>query len=281
MDSSNISSQTSKKHNKKTTSKNKRKAPMRNPLRKVPSYILWSSLAIIVVVYIIFFYKTFVGPYSFRWKALYGDVTYPAGDVRGIDISHHQGEVNWEKLKESRIQGAPVSFVFVKATEGSTLWDENFNQNFFNAKKNNIIRGAYHYFSPYSSASNQAKFFCKMVQLEEKDLPPVLDIEEKGTMTKKQLQKEALTWLRIVEKHYGVTPILYTGYKFKMDNLNSSDFDRYPYWIAHYYVDSLEYKGAWMFWQHTDAGKIDGVRENIDLNIFNGDYQDLMDMTIK
>lgn len=270
-----------KKKTAKRKSTRKKKGTRRNPFRRVPSYVLWTTLVFIIVIYIAFFYKTFVGPYSFRWKALYGKVIYPEGKIRGLDISHYQGEIDWNKLRNAQIQGAPISFIFVKATEGTSLWDENFNQNFHNAKKNDIIRGAYHYFSPSTSAKKQAKFYCKMVQLEDKDLPPVLDVEEIGNYTPQQLQREVLMWMNIVEKHYGVTPILYTGYKFRTSYLNTPDFDRYPYWIAHYYVDSLEYNGTWHFWQHTDVGKVDGIKGNVDINVFKGDYQDLIDLTIK
>ena len=266
---------------KRKTTRRKKKGTRRNLFRRVPSYVLWTALGIVIVAYIAFFYHTFVGPYSFRWKALYGHVTYPDGKVRGLDISHYQGDINWNKLRNAQIQGAPVSFVFIKATEGTSIWDENFNQNFHNAKKNDIVRGAYHYFSPSSSGKAQAKFFCKMVQLEEHDLPPVLDVEETGNYSTAELQREVLNWMNYVEKHYNVTPILYTGYKFRTSYLNTPDFDRYPYWIAHYYVDSLEYKGEWAFWQHTDVGKIDGIKGDVDINVFKGDYQDLMDMTIK
>lgn len=269
---------------KKTTkrkSTKKKKGTRRNPFRRVPSYVLWTALAFIVVVYITFFYKTFVGPYSFRWKAIFSNVTYPEGNVRGLDVSHYQGEIDWNKLRNAQIQGAPVSFIFVKATEGTNLWDENFNQNFHNAKKNDIVRGAYHYFSPSSSGKEQARFYCKMVQLDENDLPPVLDVEELGNNSPAHLRQEVLNWMNAVEKHYGVTPILYTGYKFRTSYLNTPEFDRYPYWIAHYYVDSLAYKGEWAFWQHTDVGKVDGIKGNVDINVFKGDYQDLMDLTIK
>lgn len=270
-----------KRKTTKRKSNKRKKGTRRSFFRRVPSYILWSALGLIVVIYITFFYKTFVGPYSFRWKALYGNVTYPKGHVRGLDISHYQGEIDWDKLRNADIQGSPVSFVFVKATQGTDIWDENFNQNFHNARKNDIVRGAYHYFSPFTSGKAQAKYFCKMVQLEEKDLPPVLDVEELGDNTPAQLQREVLNWMNIVEKHYGITPILYTGYKFRTTYLNTSEFDKYPYWIAHYYVDSLEYTGEWAFWQHTDVGKVDGISGNVDINVFKGDYQDLMDMTIK
>ena len=89
-----------------------------------------------------------------------------------------------------------------------------------------------------------------------------------------------LTWLDIVEKHYQVKPIIYTYYKFKMKYLNDSIFDQYPYWIAHYYVDSVEYQGRWKFWQHTDVGKLPGIKGHVDFDIYNGSYYDLRQMTI-
>ena len=142
---------------KRTPRKRKRNAS-HNPFRRLPSYILWGALAFLGLIYIFFFYKTFVGPYSFRWKALYGDVKYPKGLVRGLDISHYQGDIDWDKLRNAQIQNAPLSFIFIKATEGTDLWDDNFNRNFHEARKNDITRGAYHYYSPKSSAKKQAEF---------------------------------------------------------------------------------------------------------------------------
>ena len=263
-----------------SSSRRKRKKTSSNPFRRMPAYILWGLLIAVVVIYIIFFYRTFVNPYSFRWKALYGTVKYPDGKVRGIDISHYQDEINWDKLRNAQLQGTPVNFIFVKATEGTNVLDENFNQNFHHARRNEIIRGAYHFFSTKSPARQQAKYFCKMVQLEDEDLPPVLDVENIGDYSKEKLQSEVKTWMQIVEKHYGVTPILYTSYKFKTSYLTSPDLDRYPCWIAHYYIDSLAYKGEWKFWQHTDAGKVDGIKGYVDVNLFNGTYEDLVNLTI-
>lgn len=254
----------------------------RNPLRRIPSYVLWTLLAVVVLAYCVVFYRSFVRPYSFRWKALYGTTVYPDGKVRGIDISHYQDNIDWDKLRNALINDTPIRFMFVKATEGTDIIDENFNQNFYNARKNGIIRGAYHFFSLKSDAKKQARLFCKIVQLENNDLPPVLDVELRPTdgYSVKKLQREVLTWLNIVEKHYGVTPILYTNYSFKMSYLNTPEFDKYPYWIAHYYEQELKYKGKWAFWQHTDAGHVDGIKGYVDVNLFNGNYQNLMDMTI-
>ena len=114
------------------------------------------------------------------------------------------------------------------------------------------------------------------MKLEEGDLPPVLDVEHKpADMSIEDFQTEILTWLHIVEDKYHVKPIIYTYYKFKENYLSDSRFDSYPYWIAHYYVDKMEYKGEWKFWQHTDAGKLPGIDGYVDLNIYNGSYYDL------
>lgn len=227
-------------------------------------------------------YVYVVSPYTSKWQALYGNENYPEGfSIHGIDISHHQGEINWKKLRNAEVKGEPICFVFIKATEGKSLLDENFNDNFYQAQEYGFLRGAYHYFKPHISATDQAHYFLKQVHLESGDLPPVLDIEERGTLTIPQLRKAALTWLKKVEKQYGVPPIIYTNYKFKRDYLNTKDFDRYPYWIAHYYVSTLSYKGAWRFWQHTDCGRLDGIKNKVDLNIYNGSMYDLKHLCIE
>ncbi len=251
-------------------------------LRSFPSWSIWLGGLLIVAAYVCFFYYTFVGPFSFRWRAIYGEPIFPEGyEVRGIDISHYQERVNWEKLRNASMGDAPVSFVFIKATEGEKLFDDNFNRNFANAKRNDIIRGAYHFFVPGISPRKQADFYLSIAQLEPGDLPPVLDIEKKGDLTPERLRRDVKTWLDIVEKEYGVKPILYTGYKFKVDYLNTPEFDAYPYWIAHYYVEKLAYKGKWTFWQHTDCGKVSGIKGFVDCNIFNGTYKELQELLLQ
>lgn len=227
-----------------------------------------------LLCYLVYIYL--VAPYTSRWQALYGTEVYPEGySIRGIDISHHQGTIDWQKLSRATIGDEPVGFAFIKATEGGDHLDENFNDNFYQAREYGIIRGAYHYYKPGVSPVKQADYFLKQAHLEEGDLPPVLDIEERGDLTVEELRRDALKWLRRVEKHYGVPPIIYTNYKFKVEYLNTRDFERYPYWIAHYYVKTLTYKGPWKFWQHTDCGRLDGIREKVDLNIYNGSMYDL------
>lgn len=265
----------------KASSKSSKKRYRRFFFPTWPSWTLWTGALLMALLYVGGFYYFFVGPSSFRWKAMYGEADYPEGfKVHGIDVSHYQENIDWERLRNANIKSFPVSFVFIKATEGVSLIDENFNQNFYEARRNGIVRGAYHFFVPECDAARQARFFLKQVHLEPGDLPPVLDVEKKGELTTPQLQKAVKRWLDIVERQCGVKPILYTGYKFKLDYLNTPDFDEYPYWIAHYYVEKLSYKGDWKFWQHTDCGRVDGIRGYVDCNIFSGSMEELMNLTI-
>ena len=249
---------------------------------KLPSWTWWFGGFLIVIAYIAAFYYFFISPYSFRWRAIYGDADYPEGyEIHGIDISHYQGRINWKDLQEATIQDHPVRFVIMKGTEGSSRIDKTFLDNFYNAREHGFIRGVYHFWSNKSTPREQAQFFLKNVKLLEGDLPPVLDVEHKPkNVSVEDFQRDVLTWLHIVEDKYHVKPIIYTYYKFKTEYLDAPVFDDYPYWIAHYYVDKVEYSGPWKFWQHTDAGKLPGIKGNVDLDIYNGSYYDLQKLTI-
>lgn len=244
-----------------------------------------SVLVVAVVLFIAFygyvFFNYIVSPFTSRWRALYGDVNFPSGySIHGIDVSHHQGTIDWERLAEAQINDEPIVFVMIKATEGKSLLDENFNENFYQARQYGMIRGAYHFFSPTVSGKKQAQYYLHQVHLDDGDLPPILDIEEKGMLSVAELQKQALEWLHLVEERYEVPPIIYTGLKFKESYLSTPEFERYPFWIAHYYVKEVGYKGEWRFWQHTDLGHVAGIRGPVDLNIYNGSMYDLRHFTI-
>lgn len=242
----------------------------------VPTPFVWGLVFAVLLVFGLYL----MGPYIRRWQARNGPVFFPVGIVRGIDVSHYQEEIDWDEVATSRLNGEPVSFAFIKATEGKTILDEYFVYNFSSARKHGIIRGAYHVLSTKSTPQEQAEFFCNVVRLKEKDLYPVLDVEQLGRWSPRQMREAVLDWMNIVEKHYGVTPILYTSYSFKKDYLNGPEFDRYPYWIAHYYVKELKYSGQWKFWQHTDVGSIGGIKSKVDIDVFNGTFSDLLCLTM-
>ena len=272
---------TPKSHHSKT----KRGATRRGAHRwhhRMPRWTFWVGGLVVTVLYCWAFYYFFVGPTGFRWRALYGESRYPKGfEIHGIDISHYQGDIDWDKLQGGMISGCPLRFVIIKSTEGASRMDENFKSNFHNALEYGFIRGAYHFWSNKSSARQQAYYCLEKVKLEEGDLPPVLDIEHAPKdKSIEEFQRDILTWLHIVEDRYHVKPILYTYYKFKEKYLSAPVFDDYPYWIAHYYVDKVEYKGPWKFWQHTDVGRLPGIKGYVDFNIYNGSFYDMKKLTI-
>ena len=251
-------------------------------LQRYPRWAWWIGGTAVIVLYVFLFYHFFVGPTGFRWRALYGDAEYPEGyEIHGIDISHYQGKIDWEQLKNAMIKGCPVRFVIIKSTEGSSRLDENFRENFNQARDFGFIRGVYHFWSNKSTAREQAYYFLDQVHLTDGDLPPVLDIEHKpADKSVEDFQRDVLTWLHIVEDKYHAKPIIYTYYKFKEQYLSAPVFDDYPYWIAHYYVDRVQYKGKWKFWQHTDVGKLPGIKGHVDFNIYNGSYYELKQLCI-
>ena len=245
----------------------------------------WLLTALGAVVLIAFFYYFFIRPYSYRWKPCYGfkgyGVCLPVNyKIHGIDVSHHQGEIDWEAVKATDKQEYPIRFVFMKATEGGDHKDRLFADNFRQAREVGLVRGAYHFYNPNTDPIRQADFFISQVKLETGDLVPVLDIERKPR-SKAQLQADLVKFLNRLEQHYGVKPIIYTSYKYRLHYLDTPELSSYPLWIAHYYVDALSYDGPWQFWQHTDYGTVPGIEENVDLNVFNGSWNDLQRYTLK
>ena len=258
--------------------------PKKKANKEMPAWCRRLLAVLVVVIFVFGFYCFFIRPYAYRWKPCYGmkgyGVCMPVGyQMHGIDVSHYQGDINWKRLEQTRQGKFPVQFIFMKATEGGDFSDDKFVANFDSAKAHGFVRGAYHFYNPKTDANKQADFFIRSVKLEPGDLPPVLDIEKKSKDVKK-LQQDLKIWLRKIENHYGVKPIIYASYRFKTKYLNDSIFDTYPYWIAHYYVDSVRYRGEWKFWQHTDVGTLPGIDEKVDLNVFNGTSADLQKMLI-
>lgn len=198
--------------------------------------------------------------------------------VHGIDVSRYQGDIDWnniETMNKNKKNKVKISFAFIKATEGRTVIDPNFKSNWEKIEKTNIIRGAYHYFIPTRNAAEQAENFIANVKLKKGDLPPVLDVEQLGNQGDAKLRENVKIWLDIVEKHYGVKPIIYSSIGFYEKHLKGGELKKYPLWIAHYYEKKLTTKDKWIFWQHSDKGEIPGIKEKVDFNVFNGSMKKL------
>ncbi len=199
--------------------------------------------------------------------------------VHGIDISKHQGEIDWQKLKDTDVKGIQIEFIFIKATEGVTLKDKKFTFNWNEAKEKEIIRGAYHYFKPNQPAYAQSQNFLSSIELEKNDLPAVLDIEE-FSGDKETFKEKIKVWLDEVEEKTKMKPIIYTNSDFYQNYLEGS-FNQYPLWVAHYYLEKPEINRDWSFWQHNDTGNINGIKEKVDFNVFSGSLSKLKSLTLQ
>jgi lysozyme len=203
----------------------------------------------------------------------------PAGyELHGIDVSRYQMTIDWEYLASftGKNDDVKISFAFIKATEGRSIQDPMFKSNWENIGTTGIIRGAYHYFIPTRNASEQAKNFINNVKLVKGDLPPVLDIEKSGNSGATKLRENIKIWLNEVEKHYGMKPIIYSNIDFYEKYLFvDKDLRKYPLWVAHYDKKKIEFEESWLFWQHSDRGRIPGISEKVDFNVFNGNLDKL------
>ena len=147
------------------------------------------------------------------------------GKSIGIDVSEYQGKISWSYV-DTIEKKYPLHYVFIRATVGKDRTDRQFERNWLGAKENKMIRGAYHYYRPNENSLEQAELFIKTVKLEKGDLPPVLDIEK---LPKNQsianLKLGLKRWLKAVESHYGVKPIIYTGERYCDDFLKEEFSD--------------------------------------------------------
>lgn len=233
-------------------------------------FLLISSVFVVTKYYKTRFYKTPIyKEFGIRLPKNY--------TVHGIDVSYYQGIIDWQKVQQMNVDNIKISFALIKATEGQSMVDAQFAQNWQESNKK-IIRGAYHYFSVYRNAATQAENFIRTVKLQKGDLPPVLDIEDAQKMPAQEVRKRIKIWLEMIEIHYNIRPIIYTYHNFYHKYLiKDKFFDKYYIWIAHYDADNptLANNHKWHFWQHSDKGKVSGIAVPVDFNVFDGSLLDL------
>jgi len=191
--------------------------------------------------------------------------------IHGIDVSKYQSIISWDAVKEMRVKNVQLGFVFIKATEGIVNTDPQFRRNWKKSKQAGMVRGAYHFFLATKDGREQAENFISSVDLEEGDLPPVVDIEQTYGVSLPALKKELKEWLDVIEYYYGVKPIIYTNVDFYSRCLGK-EFNSYPLWAAHYFqYDTPRINRQWDFWQHSEEGRVNGILSKVDFNVFNGD----------
>jgi lysozyme len=192
--------------------------------------------------------------------------------VRGVDVSHYDGRVNWPKLAADGIR-----FVFIKATEGLKI-DHNFANNWAEAGQAGLVRGAYHFFRSDVDPTEQAQFFLNTVDLQPGDLPAALDLEaapREGLANPADLEFGMVKWLATVEAKLGRKPIFYGHKLVKEFYPGLSALSRYPLWTSQYNSTSESPNfpknwNVWTFWQWSDGRTTDADSLKMDRDFFNG-----------
>ncbi len=227
-----------------------------------------------------------------KGKFLGEKLRYTAERIYGIDISRHQHEkgrhrygINWRQLRITSLGNRhdtegltyPVSFVYIKSTEGTTIRNRYFASDYAQAKRHGFHVGSYHFFSLRSSAQAQANYFVNHTLFRKGDFPPVLDVEPSDAQIlqiggTEELMRRIRTFMQIVESRTGMRPILYVNQMFINKHMvNAADIKKkYNVWIARYGQYKPDVK--LVYWQLCPDGRVNGITGPVDINVFNG-YQ--------
>lgn len=193
----------------------------------------------------------------------------PSSDTiyEGIDVSGWQGNINYAEVRNSGIQ-----IVYMKASEGSSFVDPYFNQNYENAKANNLRVGFYHYLTARSveEAIREANFFVSTISGKVPDCRLAMDFESFGSLNTEEINQIGLAFMRTVENLSGKEMVIYS------DTSNASyrfggELTNYPLWVAQYEVYEPTPNGnwsTWVGWQYSDAGEIPGISGYVDRDKF-------------
>jgi lysozyme len=199
------------------------------------------------------------------------------GPVQGIDVSHHQGPIDWAAVRK---QG--MAFAYVKATEGRDWVDRRHADNMREAREAGLLAGAYHFFSFCRDGAEQARNFLAHADIRAGDLVPVLDVETAGNCSgrpdSRRLHREVKAFLDTVEGAVGQRPLIYTTYWFHLRHMGR-EFDGERFWIRNLYWKPG--RGIdWVFWQHA-VEELPGVRGDVDRNEFAFGHHRLAEFTLK
>jgi lysozyme len=198
-------------------------------------------------------------------------------DVIGVDVSGHQGDIDWTLLT-----AGGVAFAYIKATEGGDFRDKQFQKNWDGARATGMLRGAYHFFTQCRSGADQAANFIETVPRDAGVLPPALDAEHMGPcphgQTVADIRGEMLLFMNLVEAHYGKRPVVYVTQEFHQTYLDGY-FETESFWVRSLFLSPSIRQHRWVFWQFHHRGRRPGIRGPVDLDAFRGSARDLVAMT--
>lgn len=186
-----------------------------------------------------------------------------APEFNGIDVSHHQGRIDWKTVAESYPN---IEFVYVKGTEGATYTDPRCVYNVREAKKNGLKVGIYHFFRMTSAPEAQFSNYKRMADILGPDLIPMIDVETGDGHSVEDVKRNLKRLLNLFKKEYGVEPMIY-GTMRSYNSLCAPDFNDHILYIARYGGDRPVIKGPshYDIWQYTDKATLKGVEKRVDL----------------
>jgi lysozyme len=197
--------------------------------------------------------------------------------VQGIDVSHHQGEIDWQEIAKP----AAVRFVFIKATEGGDYVDPRFAKNWDGAKRAGLVRGAYHFFTFCRSGAEQAANYLAAVPGDGGALPVTIDLEFGGNCARKPTPDELIAELRAfvgaVQAVDPRKPIFYVTPEFFSEYIEgrAGAFPAHHLWLRNVFFEpSSEPCKGWSIWQFANNGLVGGISDPVDLNAFCGDREE-------
>ena len=180
--------------------------------------------------------------------------------VNGVDVSHFQGQVDWQKVKADSI-----SYVYLKATDGITYTDPKYIDNSSELYKVGLAFGSYHFFEPDDDPIDQAKHYISVTSQQKDILRPVLDVEISRGKTPQEISESVAKWLSYVEEDLNCQPIIYT-YASYWEEFLGDDFTEYDLWLADYAStpNPPKNKQDWLMWQYSQKGKVNGISGMVD-----------------
>lgn len=207
----------------------------------------------------------------------FGEVIPENYQILGIDVSHHQGEINWEEVDEMSSNGDSIHFVYLKATEGTSFVDDQCYNNAVGSREVGLPYGLYHFFRPDFSARKQAIFFADKCASLNDTLRPMLDVESTAKFSQSRLIDSVFVFMTIFEKRMHMRPIIYTFESFYEDFFENSYLKNDYFWIANYNgeSDAIEKENV-ILWQFSETGTVDGISTKVDLNVAKSSFNDVM-----
>ncbi|MBM6993291.1 MAG: glycoside hydrolase family 25 protein [Prevotella sp.] len=183
----------------------------------------------------------------------------------GIDVSHYQGDIDWKEVARD----SQIKFVYIKATQGMTIKDDCYKKNIRGARRYGLKCGSYHYLSSQPPIRKQFNFFKSVVKKHQQDLIPMVDVEREGAKgwTNRQLRDSLRLFCRLVKKHYGKSPLIYSHFNFYNQAL-APYFNQYFLFLGKYSWPQPRIKGMGRhnIWQYSERGRIRGIKGHVDLD---------------